>query len=750
MKNMNKIRKKNSLAPVAATFFFVFTIVFAAPSLSARSNPAPLELSRVKGPVVLDGMSNEDAWAEIKPYSMTGMIPHPGKKPSEHTELLLGYDDRFLYVAGRLFDKEASKIQANSMKRDSGDPSSEWFGITIDSFNDKENGLAFFTTPTGLRWDSAIINDCRSSPWRNDNWNAHWDVAVKRNGQGWFVEMRIPFKSLRFQPKDGRVVMGIVSWRFLARKAEFDVFPAIPPDWGTISRFKVSQAQEVVLKGISNRKPVYFSPYILAGNTRSSVLNENTAYSGIHKRALEGGFDLKYGLSNNLTLDVTVNTDFAQVETDDQQINLSRFSLFFPEKRQFFQERSSNFDFNFDDTNRLFYSRNIGIRDGSPLHILGGARMVGRIGQWDIGVLNMQTEKLDDHPTENFGVLRLRRQIFNRYSSIGGIVTSRIGSDGTMNVAYGLDGTFKLFGDDFLFVKYAQTFENGMENKPFSAASSRYKVVWDRKTDKGFNYRVSHNYAGADYSPGMGFELREDYTSLSVRLGYGWQPGQESFLFSHQLNVYAFGVWRNRDDTVESAQFSPFWSFRTESGFTGKIISRFIYESIREPFYLTEDAEVLTGDYSFFNIQGNISTPMGNPFYISADVNAGSFYDGSRVSFSLEPTWCVSPVLELSGSYRYNDIRFSKRGQRFKAHLVRLRALYTPNVRFSGSAFIQYNSSNNVVIANIRLRYNPREGNDFYIVYNEDFNTSRGLEIPVLPVSQRRAIMVKYTHSFQF
>ncbi|MCP4153055.1 MAG: carbohydrate binding family 9 domain-containing protein [bacterium] len=749
MRNMNKNSRKISVDSIPVIFIFVFTIIFTTSFLPARSHTTPLEISRVKSPVELDGLSNEAAWAGIKPYTMVGIIPHAGKKPSEHTELLLGYDDRNLYVAGRLFDKDASKIQANSMKRDSRDLSSEWFGITIDTFNDKENGLAFFTTPTGLRWDSAIINDCRSTPWSNENWNAHWDVAVKRNGKGWFVEMRIPFKSLRFQPKNGRVVMGIISWRYLARKEEYVIFPAIPPDWGTVSRFKVSQAQEVVLKDISSRKPIYFSPYILGGTTRNWELNENNTYSGNNEHSLEGGFDLKYGISNNLTLDVTVNTDFAQVEADEQQINLSRFSLFFPEKRQFFQERSSNFDFNFDKYNRLFYSRNIGIRDGIPQRILGGARMVGRIGQWDIGVLNMQTGKLDEHPTENFGVFRLRRQVFNRYSSVGAIVTTRIAGNGTYNTAYGLDGTFKLFRNDFLSVKYAQTFEKDGKNKTFSAVNSRYKFVLMRKTQKAFYYRLSHSYAGADYNPGIGFERRKDYSRLSTFFGYGWQPGQESFLFSHKLSASIYGVWRNQDDTVESAEFAPFWTFRTKSGFTGKIVTRLSYESIREPFFLDDNAEVLAGDYSFFETRVTLTTPMGNPFYISSDVKVGSLYDGSRISLALSPTWCVSPTLELSASYRYNDVRFSEREQRFEVHLVRIRALYTPNVKLSGSAFVQYNNSNDAVIANIRLRYNPGEGNDFYIVYNEDFNTNRGRENPRLPFSQQRTVMLKYTYSFQ-
>jgi len=332
-----------------------------------------LVMPRIRSPITLDGLSNEPAWEGIKTLPMVMHSPNFGTAPSELTEVLVAFDDDFLYVAGRLYDREPSKIQANSKQRDSTDPSSEWFGIVIDSFNDKENALAFFTTPSGLRWDAAVLNDAQEPVPFNLSWNTFWDVATSQNNEGWFAEMRIPFSSLRFQDKNGRVVMGIILRRYIARKSEHITFPKIPPNWGFYSFFKPSQAQEFVLEGVYSRKPLYVAPYLLGGFGYYSELNEDeTVYQRVKNLEHEGGLDVKYGLTSNITLDITLNTDFAQVEADDQQINLTRFSLFFPEKRLFFQERSSNFDFNFEtsEPNRLFYSRRIGIHEGELVWIV--------------------------------------------------------------------------------------------------------------------------------------------------------------------------------------------------------------------------------------------------------------------------------------------------------------------------------------------------------------------------------------------
>ena len=257
------------------------------------------------------------------------------------------------------------------------------------------------------------------------------------------------------------------------------------------------------------RKPFYVAPYLLGGGERVFSLNEaESAYSRDDQPTYEAGLDVKYGLTSNLTFDLTLNTDFAQVELDDQQINLTRFSLFFPEKRIFFQKRSSIFDFGFGESNRLFHSRRIGIHEGSPVRIYGGARLVGRLGAWDVGMLDMQTSPFEDLSSENFGVFRMRRQVINPYSYVGGIVTSRIGAGGEYNTAYGLDGIFRLFGHDYLELKWVQTFDDGGSNDLTSLDPARIYLNWERRTFDGFAYALNYSRAGPAYDPGLGFEIR--------------------------------------------------------------------------------------------------------------------------------------------------------------------------------------------------------------------------------------------------
>ena len=258
--------------------------------------------------------------------------------------------------------------------------------------------------------------------------------------------------------------MGLTLWRFLAREQEFDLFPVFPADWGGYSHFKVSQARTVVFEDLQPETPLRITPYALGGAGQESVLNDaETAYDRQADPTYDAGLDIKYGLTSNFTLDLTLNTDFAQFEADNQQVNLTRFPLIFPEKRRFFLERASTFSFGFGRPNRLFYSRRIGLFQGRQVRILGGARVVGRTGPWDVGVLNMQTAREPEIgpggqalPSENFGVARLQREVINEDSQVGGILTSRLGRDGSYNVAYGLDGLFRLKGEQHLGAKWAQ------------------------------------------------------------------------------------------------------------------------------------------------------------------------------------------------------------------------------------------------------------------------------------------------------
>jgi len=365
---------------------------------NTNDRATPLALPRLSGPITLDGYSDEPAWQAIEPLPLTMMLPIFEGAMTERTEIRVAYDDDYLYVAGRMYDSEPHRIQAVDLVRDGANWQNDWLGIILDSFNDNENALTFWTNPVGMRLDFSVSNDFQSiAADFNKSWSTFWDAAAQRNDQGWFAELRIPFSSLRFQDENGAVIMGLTVSRVIARKGERHVFPAIPPDWGRTSAWKPSQAQRVRFTGVYSRNPLYITPYALGGLNQTAALNPaGSAYETANTPSRDIGLDVKYGLTSNLTLDLTLNTDFAQVEADDQKINLTRFSLSFPEKRLFFQERASTFEFDLGGKNRLFYSRRIGIHQKQQVPIYGGARLVGRVGGWDLGAIDMQTAPLLD------------------------------------------------------------------------------------------------------------------------------------------------------------------------------------------------------------------------------------------------------------------------------------------------------------------------------------------------------------------
>jgi len=718
-------------------------------------------VSRVKGPITLDGLSGEPGWAGIPPLCMVQQTPTFGEACSERSEALIGFDDDFVYVAGRLYDREPERIQSPTKKRDAQAATSDWFGVFFDTFNDKENSLAFFTTPAGLRFDAAIFRDAQlgtsfEEP-MNLSWNTFWDVAVVRTAEGWFAEMRIPLSSLRFQAQGGDVVMGVSVFRWISRRNEMDVFPAISLDWGPLSAWKPSQAQETVWPGLRPRRPIYLTPYILTGFDRTYELNdEETDYVRGGSPKLELGLDFKYGLAGNLTLDATINPDFAQVEADDVQVNLTRFSVFFPEKRLFFQERSSNFDYNMGGSNTLFYSRRIGlvgdVDDGDlrAVRIYGGARLVGRLGGWDIGLLNMQTAALDQEPSENFGVLRIRRQVINPYSYLGGIVTSRIGADGRYGVDYGLDWIWRVRGDNYFTLQWAQTFKDGQDNGAFDFDSARLAVMYERRTNKGFGTTVQFARTGVDFDPSMGFMMLDDYTTFYTRSLYGWFPGRASTLTSHNAFLETRFYWDNATGDPLMGEIGPGWEWAAKSGFAGMIQPKVHIDNLIEPYDLSDDVSVPLGHYVYPGLTFMLQTPQGRLLNTVFQGEVGGYYDGWRVSLGAKPTWSGIPDLEIGGLLQYNLVRFPSRDQSYLAPLGQLRALATLSVKLSISALVQYNGADDIAGANIRFRYNPREGTDFYIVYNEGINTDRLGRIPYPPLCRGRALYVKFNHTFNF
>jgi len=754
------------MATILVSLAFLAAAVCDLPATAFPLKPLPIDLlklprterlavPRLTGPVMLDGVSNEPAWQEVRPFPLIMHIPKFGEPPSERSEALLAFDDNFLYVAGRLFDREPSKIRAPTKKRDAVTGSTDWFGIILDTFNDKENGLGFCTTPSGLRWDGAVFNDARPASSDdlplNRSWNAFWDVAVARTPEGWFVEIRIPVSSLRFQEAGGRVTMGLIIWRWIARKNETDIFPAVPPNWGTMSTLKPSQAQEVEFQGLRPRCPVYITPYLLSGSNRSPDLNvEGTAFVTTSRPEFEMGLDVKFGLAGNLTVDLTANTDFAQVEADEAQVNLTRFSLFFPEKRLFFQERSSNLEFGLGGQDRLFYSRRIGLASEKPVRIYGGARVIGRLDGWDLGFLDMQTAAAQGLASENFGVFRLRRRVFNAFSYVGGIITSRIGRDGSFNIAYGLDGILRLFGDNDLMFDWAQVFKTGASNRALSLNPAQVNLTWKRSTKIGPAYLLSFSRSGLDFDPGLGFQARQDYTRLSWCGQYGWAPRKENVLVQHDAYLEGQVYWDNSSGGVESVEVGPGWEFAAKSGWSGYASPRFFIEDISERFSLSDKCSVPAGQYSFLVLRGAVQTPPGSFLALSFTLEAGSFYDGWRISAGAAPTWSAVPDLELSGLFQYNAVRFPSRGQSYFAPLARLSVLATLSTQFSASAFVQYDGGSRSVMTNVRFRYNPREGTDIYLIYNEGWNTGRFQAMPVPPLSSGRTVLLKASTTFNF
>ncbi len=767
LRGTKRVKSRIIITRVSTVIQHYLLATLLAGSIASAQSTNTLVLPRLQGPIQLDGLSDEPAWQAVEPLPLTQHQPVFEGTPTERTEIRIAYDDEYLYASGRFYDSDPGGIRGNNIERDGDSPGDDRFFLILDTFNDNETALGFITTPAGNRIDFSIANDAQIQrrPGQsqitlpgNTSWNTFWDAAAVRNNEGWFAEMRIPFSSLRFQDDDGDVVMGLITSRTIARKNETVSYPAIEPRW-TFGTMKPSVAQDVILEGVRSRNPLYITPYALGGISQSYDLNETESdYERIDDPSQELGLDLKYGLTSNLTLDLTINTDFAQAEADDERINLTRYSLFFPEKRLFFQERSSIFNFATGMRDYLFYSRRIGLSDLGPVPILGGVRLVGRLGPWDLGFLDMQTSEARFEtnegtavtiPAENFGILRLRRQVLNENSYAGGMLTSRLGPDGNDNYAYGLDATLRLFGDDYLTAIWAQTFNTQDLAVVESTDNYRLSTGWERRSRDGLAYNFNFSYQGKNYSPGIGYMTLRDYWGVGPRISYSWLPPEASRIYRYNIQLFNSLSYRNSDGALESARIGPSLNVEWKSGASARVWIRYRYEDLPEMLRMPENTTVPSGSYPFYDVEAYYQMPYGRLLRAGIDFNVGSFYDGSIVDVGFSPTWTVSRFLSLIGQYQYTIGSFPDRDQSFSTQLISLRVQARANTRLSANIFIQYNSSVDMVGINSRMRYNPKEGTDFYLVYNESLNTDRQQESdPTLPLTNSRTILLKYSTTF--
>jgi len=720
-----------------------------------------IKLVRTTSPIIVDGIPDEAAWEAVEPFPMVQYEPVFKGSLSEKTDIRVTYDDEYLYVAAKMFTEDPSTIAANSLYRDSysGD---DVFAIILDPFNDDQNALRFFTTPAGVRFDQSISNDANSvagSNAVNGSWNTFWDASSTIQEDGWYSEMRIPFSSIGFQSSDGIAEMGLIVYRWLTHHNERHIYPAIPPLWED-GNIKPSQAQDVIITGADSKKPVYFTPYVLGGFTRLNELGSDSLdYFYDDEVKAEVGFDLKYNITSNLTLDVTLNTDFAQVEADDQQLNLTRFSLSFPEKRQFFQQRSGLFDFNFGNT-RVFYSRRIGLdSSGNQVRILGGARLTGKINDLDIGFINLQTGQSDEIDSENFNVLRVKKNVLNTSSYVGGIFTSRLGVNGSSNIAMGLDGDFNIFGDDFIEVRVSQTIDNSVseENRFDFEDNSIFRITWQRRASIGWFYRFFVNRTGAEFNPGIGFFRTVNTSDYFYRLGYGWLGEEESIYRQHSVNIGSYNIFQNDTYDLRSRFISLEWNtdFKTLGSAEAQI--RYNQEHLLpdEDFNLVGKIYIPVDDYDFFESNFSYRSPNSKKLRINTTFEYGKLFDGRRVQLEVETELVANIHWEIGGSYQITDLDFpetqGRDKEKFTAHLGQIRAQYALNKKLSTSAFIQYSNIEELAGVNFRFRYNFSEGRDLWFVINEQSYTvkdQRNMGLPRLPTLQSGSILIKYNHTF--
>jgi hypothetical protein len=719
--------------------------------LSAQG--APLDIPAIEGSVDLDGRLSEVLWRSLPSLPLTMLQPVAGGPPSDSAEVRLGHDGRFLYVGFRFFVRDPATIRSGSLTRDRLG-ASDRFELLLDSFNDNQNAVGFATTPSGNQVDYSVGGDGASIDF---GWNTFWDAATSRGETSWSGEVRIPFASLRFQSAGGAVTMGLTVARYTAGTGELATFPAFGSDLAN-PLARPSAARKLTLRGVRGSRPVYITPYVLAGYQREAVDPGTTGqFRTRDSSTAQVGGDLKVNLTDNLTLDLTANTDFAQVEADDQQINLTRFSLFFPEKRLFFLERAGTFSLPLGDINdpsQLFHSRRIGLgAEGRPLRIYGGGRLVGRVGRWDLGVLDLAARQVDGTGSENHAVFRLRRELINPQSAVGVMLTSRTGDPANRNLSYAVDARIRTLSRDYLTLAAGGSDQPGPATRQAGFGRGFARIAYQRLSSlqtSGLGYQAGAKWSGPDFRPGLGFDPRSDYTHLYANVRYGvLLPSGSLRLVQPSLTATRF--LSNADGERDSGFEAFYLNLLFRSGMNGWVGYLSEEQLLRADLPLSPTATVPAGRYRFGQVEAALFSSDVSRLNWSVTGFAGRLYDGRVVKLTVAPSYTVSEHLTVGAEYEATRLRFGERGEAFDPDVLRLRLTAAADRRLSGTAFVQYNAAARLVIPNLRLRYRFAEGRDLHLVYNERLNTDRdrlGPSVAPLPLSQERAFILKYSHTF--
>ncbi len=674
-----------------------------------ESEPCTIKALEIQEPVHIDGDLSETAWQNAEHISnFTQRELNEGLPASERSEVAILYDKKNLYIGVWCYDDAPDQLVAEKMRRDFDYQSEDNFKIVIDTYRDRRNGYLFITNPNGARFDALIQNNGDRF---NKSWNGVWNVKSRITSRGWFAEFEIPFSTLKFKLAD-RQSWGINFERNIRRKREQVLWQG----WSRDSQLEqVSRSGRVEgIHSISNVTLIEFKPYGIAG------IEKNSGQKAVSK--INGGGDLNYLITPTMKLNLTVNTDFAQVESDRQQVNLTRFSLYYPEKRDFFLEGRNYFDFSLGRRIQPFYSRRIGLSgSGKVIPVIAGARLLGKAGSSTLGAMSIQTSGKDSLPSTNYTVLRWRQDVLKQ-SSIGIIGVGKM-EPHRQNAVYGTDflySTSSFWGDKNFSVggAVAQSYTSDSTHK--TGLASRLFVDFPNDL---VDFSAVWNRADVNFNPETGYLQRKHYQMFNAELRI--QPRPKFLPWIQQLNFKPFDFNYYIDDQTHELQ--SLWSEFRILGFTTKSGNFFEGNIQRRAENLTEDFDIHNGiiiparAYWFTRYELQYGSFPGKPFHYFVFVNWGAYYKGQRTAWALRGVYRFNKFVSASLHYTQNIIRLPH--DSFTIHEFSSRIEMAVNPDLFGSLFAQWNNDDHEMLLNFRFNWIPTPGTHFYFVINQSFDT---------------------------
>jgi len=707
-------------------FIFVSVSIFA-----QHSEPDSLKAYYYEGRIKLDGKLDESCWKEaFSIENFTQREQNEGEPATERTRVAVVFNTNKVYFGIWCYDSEPDKISAQQMARDFSWRSDDNFEIMISPFNDNRNGYLFVTNPNGAMADAQISDEGKGF---NKDWNGVWDVAASRTDEGWFIEMVIPFSTLKFKNEVNQT-WGINFERNIRRKKEQIMWQG----WSRKFELeKISQGGKLTgLHDIKQGTKFEFLPYLLSG---IEFNQENT-----NPTTFKVGGEVNFDVTPTLKLNLSINTDFAQVEADRKRINFTRFSLFYPEKRQFFLEGKNYYDMNVGRT-RVFYSRRIGIDNHTEVPIIAGLRLFGKLNKTNIGVMSIQTAQKDETPTTNFSVIRIKQDIFNQ-SSIGIIATQKFTKD-HYNRVYGSDFTYstsKIFGNKNLLVggsfAVSDTHTDGKDEDQ-NDGNLTYNVFLSYPNDV-IEYDFGFTTVQKGFNPEMGFSYRNNYRMIYTELQFN--PRFKKLPFFRNLVFKPIDVnYYINDETKKVETIFYEWrplGFVTKSGEFMEFNVQHVFDHPEEDFELIDDVIIPAGEYWNNRLELQASSFRGRKISGYLEINAGQFYTGNRQRFETGTHLNINKHLNFNVDWQRNYVQLP--GTSLVTDEVGGRIDYAFNPKLNSSIYAQWNTEDDDIVVNYRINWIPKIGSWFYFVVNQEFNTSDGITL------ERTTIMGKLIWRF--